>query len=305
MSHIANISIGVSIIVPTRNRRAELAQCLRSLTRLAYEPFEVIVVDDASSYAVAALVAGLFDRRVRVIRSETRLGKSRARNLGVRQAAHGLVAFIDDDCTADRLWLSRLGEPFTDPNVGFVIGETQYVRDDHRGRFPERVVQNLWAQWPSAGNLAYRKSTFEALGGFNEDFDRFNNEDTELGMRAVARGVAYARQPDARVYHQATQWTARSLLASAKNVAVFVPLVVRYPRTVNAFGRRVWFGRFVQPLDYLLIAVSPVLVPLLAIRFWRHGQRNWLVFFAKWPAWFVLRRIFVWIEAVRQRRFML
>ena len=87
----------VSVIIPTRNRRALLATTLRSVLRQRDVDLEVIVVDDASIDDTGALLAALADPRVRVIRHDSCQGVSAARNHGIAEAKAEWIAFLDDD----------------------------------------------------------------------------------------------------------------------------------------------------------------------------------------------------------------
>src|SRR4051794_31622209 len=100
----------VTVVIATRNRRERLAALLGSLRAqtLAFDRFEVIVVDDGSTDATPELL----DREQRgpglALRSINRArpgGPGAARNEGWRQARARLVAFIDDDCVATPGWL--------------------------------------------------------------------------------------------------------------------------------------------------------------------------------------------------------
>ena len=88
---------GVTAVIPTRNRADLAGHAVRSALEQTYPPHEVIVVDDASDAVEAAKLAGLASDRVRILRSETRVGGGAARNLGWKAARSPLVAFLDDD----------------------------------------------------------------------------------------------------------------------------------------------------------------------------------------------------------------
>jgi hypothetical protein len=95
----------VSVVVCTHNGGATLEQCLRSLARLHYPDYEVLVVDDGSTDGTARIL----DRfpQVVVIRQEHR-GLSAARNAGLRAATGPIVAYTDSDCYVDVDWLTHL-----------------------------------------------------------------------------------------------------------------------------------------------------------------------------------------------------
>jgi glycosyltransferase involved in cell wall biosynthesis len=93
----------VSVVVPTRNRSALLAMSLHSVLSQRDVDLEVIVVDEASTDDTQAVLAGLGDSRVRVLRHDSPKGVSTARNHGIEAARAEWVAFLDDD----DLWAPR------------------------------------------------------------------------------------------------------------------------------------------------------------------------------------------------------
>src|ERR1044071_9490294 len=87
----------VTIVIPTRNRRALLAMTLRSVLRQQRVDLEVIVVDEASSDDTASTLAAVTYTRLRIIRHDTPHGLSAARNHGAYEARGHWLTFVDDD----------------------------------------------------------------------------------------------------------------------------------------------------------------------------------------------------------------
>ena len=94
----------ISIIVPTHNRAALLAEAIQSLLAQTWTDFEMIVVDDGSTDDTPTVVGRIKDRRVRYLRC-AHAERSAARNLGLAAAVGDYVAFMDDDdlCLPHRL----------------------------------------------------------------------------------------------------------------------------------------------------------------------------------------------------------
>jgi mycofactocin glycosyltransferase len=105
----------VTVIIPVRDRHAELARCLAGLRDLP----NVIVVDDASADP-AAIKAIAARHGANAIRRPVNGGPGAARNTGLRAAKTELVAFLDSDCVPRPGWLERLLPHFADPAVGAV-----------------------------------------------------------------------------------------------------------------------------------------------------------------------------------------
>src|SRR5262249_42641298 len=95
----------VSVVVCTYNGGRTLEQCLKSLERLDYPDYEVIVVNDGSKDNTADILAQF--PNVRAIHQSNR-GLSVARNVGLRAATGSVIAYTDDDCFADPDWLTQL-----------------------------------------------------------------------------------------------------------------------------------------------------------------------------------------------------
>ncbi|MBR1170993.1 glycosyltransferase family 2 protein [Bradyrhizobium liaoningense] len=91
----------VSVVIPLYNCPDRIEGAIRSALEQSPRPVEVIVVDDASTDPVDALVLERIDPCVRVIRHEINRGGGAARNTGIDAARGELVAFLD----ADDRWL--------------------------------------------------------------------------------------------------------------------------------------------------------------------------------------------------------
>ena len=105
----------VTVVIPVRDRQAELARCLAGLAQLP----RVIVVDDGSDdpAAVARVASGA---GASVLRRAVNGGPAAARNTGLAATDTPLVAFLDSDCVPGPGWLDGLLPHFADPAVGAV-----------------------------------------------------------------------------------------------------------------------------------------------------------------------------------------
>lgn len=299
------MNIGCSIIVCTFNRLNYLKRCLPSLLEQNYPEYEIIIVDDGSTDGTREFLDSLNDGEIKAIHHEYNQGLSASRNTGIKNASYDIVVFTDDDCQADTNWLTEIAKGFADEQAGFVIGQTFYVSRDYHGYFPERLVSNPGARWPMGCNIAYRKKVFAACGDFDSRFFDYNNEDSEMAIRAVSQGFSFVRAPAAVVYHQKMDWSVKALVRAAINASVWPVLKKKYPRHYQVFGPPVKFGLIVNAGDYLYLLTSPLLIPLLLVRYLLHGKRDLKIFFTKWPLCLLLRRYYVYREALRQKIFML
>jgi hypothetical protein len=182
----------VALVVPTVGRPS-LRRLLDSLADASGPlPTAVVLVDDRRR-ATAPLFDGPAPARLRdrltVLRGPGR-GPAAARNVGWRAVATAWVAFVDDDVEVTRDWLEALAR---DLSVGPEVGASQGrivvpLPDDRPATDWERNVAGLeHARWATA-DMAYRRTTLVAVGGFDERFPRAYREDADLGLRVTRRG---------------------------------------------------------------------------------------------------------------------
>ena len=114
-------SISVVICAYTEARWNELTAAVRSVEEQTNSARETIVVIDHNDLLLARARAAFTDAVV--IENAERQGLSGARNSGVAVATGDVVAFLDDDATAERDWLAHLAAPYSDPDVLGVGGE--------------------------------------------------------------------------------------------------------------------------------------------------------------------------------------
>jgi GT2 family glycosyltransferase len=195
----------VSVITPVRDGERALPALFEALAQqtLAADAFDVVVIDNASRDATAAVARDLGATVV----SEPVPGRARARNRGVAATAAPLLAFTDADCRPHPDWLEHLVAALGDSSLvgGRVVLTT--------GKAPKAVEQldALWrfrqddgaAQgWAATANLGMHRDAFEAIGGFDASF-RHIGEDVDLCLRARAAGHRLAWCPQAVVEHPA------------------------------------------------------------------------------------------------------
>jgi cellulose synthase/poly-beta-1,6-N-acetylglucosamine synthase-like glycosyltransferase/peptidoglycan/xylan/chitin deacetylase (PgdA/CDA1 family) len=115
---------GVSIVVPAFNEAVGIERAVRSLHASEHPELEVIVVDDGSTDGTGELVEELGLERVRVVYQSNR-GKPAALNHGVAEASHEIIVTVDGDTLFEPETVSHLIQPFRDPHVGAVAGNTK------------------------------------------------------------------------------------------------------------------------------------------------------------------------------------
>ena len=192
----------VSVVVPTLDRPALLAEALASVRRLegASLSLEILVADNGNSEATAKVISEFGAERIAVARR----GASAARNEGMKRATGEFIAFLDDDDVwlpghlRDHIELMR-----GDPTIGAVLGQVrnaspdlQDVSDPWPSEIgpPQRVFRQLLGCYPQIGATVIRASELARVGYFDETLP--SDEDWDWHLRlALACRVAFVPTP--------------------------------------------------------------------------------------------------------------
>lgn len=226
--------VPITVVLSTRDRPTQLRRTLDSLRQLDYRVFEVIVVDngsDGDDTRRAVMDVAEQDRRFHY-ETEPVPGLSRARNRGMQRASHDIVAFTDDDCEVDPMWLAGIDRGFRkDATVACVTGIVPSGRLDTypQSYFDRRVwwsastTPRLYRPERAPGdsplhpfkmgvygtgaNFAVRRELAQRLGGFSVLLGagspcRGGAEDGDMFVRILRSGHALAYEPSAVVWHE-------------------------------------------------------------------------------------------------------
>ena len=223
------MDVRVSVVVASLDRAHLLAGTLEALEQQAVPDglaWETIVVDNGSvddTPSVVAAFAATSRVSIRHVVEPVR-GLSRARNRGVAEARGAIVAFTDDDVLPRVDWVAAVAAAMDrwkadgvggrilprwempppawlehDPDL---LGHLSILIAAKPRLFEAPVAPQVWG-----ANMAFRRSVFEAIGGFDERLGLhgrhlLRGEDTELAARATRRGLRVAYDPDVIVYHR-------------------------------------------------------------------------------------------------------
>ena len=146
-------------------------------------------------------------------------GPAPNRNNGARSARGGWIAFTDDDCVPDAGWLAAYQAAIHD-ELDVYEGKTTCQAGLTSPL--ENSPINLTGGWLWSCNMMVRKTTFDLLGGFDEDFPFPHMEDTDFRRRLAAREIAFAFVPDAIVDHPPRPFIAPRKLAEFQQCDVIL-----------------------------------------------------------------------------------
>lgn len=203
--------MSVSVVISLYNKAAYVARALASVLRQTHTEFECIVVDDGSTDGGAAIVMAQCDTRIRLVQ-QGNVGVSRARNRGVEEARHPLVAFLDADDEWDPAFLAEavrmhaasphLVACFTNFRKGY-----RHPAELHPAEGPGRILADYFrfclenaGVGMNASSVVVAREALRSIGGF--PVGRNHGEDLDTWFRLALSGpVAYIPSP-LSIYHE-------------------------------------------------------------------------------------------------------
>ncbi len=211
-----------SLIIPSRNRAAMLAETVESVLAGDRIPTEIVVVDQSEEpNRTLEALADTHGRRIRYL-WRPGSGVSTARNRGIREAKYDVLVFIDDDVRVTTTWYRALVGALV--QAGREAAVTGQVRPEASGDEEGFVPSTIDDPEPTiysgrigkdilySGNMALWRSIVEAVGPFDEHLGGGATfraaEDNEFGFRLLEGGFRIHYTPSAVLYHRA--WRSKS-----------------------------------------------------------------------------------------------
>ena len=258
------MTLDVSVVIPTRNRRASVERTLAALggQTVPLTAFEVIVVADGCTDDTEVALARAEWPFALTIRTSPGSGPAGARNAGAKAARGSLLLFLDDDIEpSPGLIAAHLEAAKRSPRQA-AVGYLPPRLESQRGFFRSALRKWWEAMFETmrdpghrfaytdflTGNVSLPRELFIELGDFDEAFQV--HEDYEFGYRLLAAGAELVFLPEAWGHHDERTDLRRAL------------------------GRKRHEGR----ADLLLRAKHPELTPLLPFARMSRGlsRRQWL-----------------------------
>lgn len=191
----------LSVVIATRDRAAYLDRVFESLGKQIDAPeFEVVIVDNGSADATAEVVehARRQQRYEIVYAYEERPNRGAARNRGIAVASGHLVVFCDDDVYAPPGFLAAHDAAHTSNDLvvnGPILNVPSY------NQRPKPAIPNYSRAFLCTCNVSIPKVALAEVGGFDERFNLYGWEDTDLGVRLREHGLRSKFAWDAYIWH--------------------------------------------------------------------------------------------------------
>lgn len=305
----------ISVVVPTYGRRELLFEALSSLARqVDAPPFEVLVIDDGADAALGVWVAGLgLPLEVRVLHHASNRGRSAARNTGIAEARGEVIQFLDSDMRVAAGFLAAHAALQNAPDVvvlGRIVTAPEIPRTPYVEYTDSRGVQKVppGAPIPSryfmTGNSSVAAALLARAGGFDEEFDEYGGEDTEMGYRLAAHGGKFRYAEGALAEHLDLHGVRATAVRLRRYGERMLPILVRKVPTACEELRLHYVERPARG-DGAALAVRKALARVFARRaFWEPaaflGER--LPRGVRWDGLYDFIRAAAYLEGYRRSR---
>ncbi len=263
----------VYIIVLNWNGKNDTLECIKSLQKIDYNNYKIVVVDNGSKDDSVFEIKKQFSE-VKIIENKKNLGFSGGNNVGVRDAINNgadYVLLINNDTTVEEKFLSKLVElGESDKKIGILGSKICFYNEPNRIWFAGGKINWLKNKGTHIGldeidNRQYDKTkkvdyltgccllikreVIEKVGILAEDYFLYY-EDTDFSLRVKNTGYKVIYVPKSKIYHKISRSTnpgssnyiyyhTRNGLALAKRNGSFLNKIILYPYCVYLFLKQI------------------------------------------------------------------
>ncbi len=274
----------VGVVIINHKSAETVVRVIQSLLQQDFLPNEIIVVDDWSQDDGPDQIRGMFPK-VRVIETQTNVGLSRARNIGLENMSTDLVLFIDDDVylapgALTKMVLAMEEDPATVvcPRIIF-YPEQDLIQCDgafihfvgtlalrhSRRPLSQDSATCAEVQAFTGACLLFDRNALASLGGFDEDYV-FYFEDLELSYRLRALGCRVICEENAHALHDRGAGTANLSFRGSGSYPVW-----RAYLNLRNRWRTIWIHYQARTL----LLLSPALMIYEIVAFLECVRRGW------------------------------
>ena len=211
----------ISVIMPAYNVEDTIEEAIQSILDQTYSNFELIICDDGSSDNTLKKIYSFADSRIKVLVNSNNLGNLVTTNRLLERAEGEIIALQDADDYSSKDRLKSQIDVITKKNIDLVSCHAGVVIDGKIISFirnPEyplnfmnsKKIPIIW------GACLFKKKIYEAIGGFDNIFNRIGAADYNWLHRASVNFKFYNLQDSLYFYRQHST----SLTKSNKKIVI-------------------------------------------------------------------------------------
>lgn len=208
----------VSVIIPNYNGEKYLRGCIKSLRKQDELDFETIIIDNASQDSDYEWLAKY--KEIIFKQLDKNYGFSPAVNVGIKMAKGEYVLLLNNDTIVEKDFIRQMVKVIEEDIRIFGVSSKMIAYHNHDimddagdeytilgwayktgdGKSVEDYTKSCKVFSACAGAALYRKSVFDEMGLFDEQFFAYM-EDVDVSYRARIYGYYNVYCPEAKVYH--------------------------------------------------------------------------------------------------------
>jgi GT2 family glycosyltransferase len=206
-------ALTVSVLIPCHNAAPYVGATLDSVLGQTWPRLEVIVVDNGSTDASAAILEGYARRGVRVLRQQS-TGAAAARNRALTASTGAFILFLDADDLVNPEHIASLHAAIADAPRAIAMSQwDRFVYAPDEAQFPHRATYRdalgaawLAQDWAEAGSMTQcgmfliPRTLLAEAGGWDERLTLIDDFEFYARVIAASAGVRYAE--GARLYYR-------------------------------------------------------------------------------------------------------
>ena len=240
----------ISVLLSVHNGQSYIQESIDSIQSQTYTNWELIIIDDGSTDKTSEILAQIKDPRIKVV-FQKNMGLTKSLNKAAQIAKGDLLARQDADDISHKDRFRFQKKLFTNnPNLILVssytswinsYGETLDIREAPKSRLEAiNKITNLTSPYIH-GSLMFKKSSFEAVNGYNEKLT--TSQDFDLLIRLSVLGKEFSVFPDVlynfRIHNDTI--TSKKWIKQIKNTMKCANLInYYYPNSVQFKTRLVF-----------------------------------------------------------------
>lgn len=274
-------TVFISVVIPARNEQENIGACIESILAQVYPLglLEVIVVDDHSYDNTAEIVGEFSEYNVRCLDLAAHLDydkpttafKKAALAAGIAQSKGELIVTTDADCVAPNAWLMHIAAIYELQQPEMVAAPVIFKSDNSILQVFQLIdfmtMQGITAaahqlqlgNMSNGANLAFRKATYETVGGYAGSEHMASGDDyllTTKFSRLRPNAIAYLKSEQAIVttapqytwtdfLQQRIRWASKSGKYNDYKLTAVLSLVYLFNVAIVAvavagYSQRVW-----------------------------------------------------------------
>jgi len=190
----------ISLVVTVLNEEKNIDKFIDSVFSQSKLPDEITIVDgESSDNTVASIKYYVSSIKYKNIQKNTRFkiivksgNRAVGRNEAIKKSTGDIILSVDAGCTIDKNWIKNIIKPFIDPKVDVAAG---YYKGQAKSIFQKCLIPyvlvmqdkiNLNEFLPASRSMAFRKSVWKKIGGFDEKLS--HNEDYDFAHKIKKNG---------------------------------------------------------------------------------------------------------------------